>query len=132
MALTTQERERVRYHLGYLQVQPAAAMTFGLPRPIQTFFILESAMDRILEVAIPRVRRILDVLDGVECRLERAQARLAASQLGDLHTRENEPDLLEREYDRWAYRLADIFGVPLYAYSKRFRSSAAGNVTVTG
>lgn len=132
MALTTAERERVRYHLGYLQVQPAAAMTFGLPRPIQTLFIVESAMERILEVAIPRVRRILDVLDKVECRLESAQARLAATQLGDLHLRDGEPDLLEREYDRWARRLADIFGVPLYPYAKRFQSSRAGNVSVVG
>lgn len=128
MPLTTAEKERCRYHLGYIEVQPAASIQFGLPRPIQTQFLVESAMNLVMEEACDRVRKIICVMDGVECRLVAAQDRLAASALGQLTMRADEPDALEREYYRWACRLADIFGVPLYAYSARFRPFAGGGM----
>jgi hypothetical protein len=132
MALTTQERERVRYHLGYLNVGMAGSIQFGLPRPIQTLFIVEEAMDQLLAVGEDRVRRTLNVLDGVECKLIDAQKYLVAESLGDLKIRDGHPDRLEKEYRRWAMRLADQLGVPLYAYSNRFSSGGAGNVPVSG
>ena len=138
MAFTTQEKERIRYHLGYMQVTVAASISFGIPRPIQTSFLVESAMDLLLVEAEPRVRRILKILDNLEKQIEAAACTLAAAQLGELTLRGAEPgrtfpDLLEREYSRWAKRLADIFGVPLYAYSTRFKKSGpGGNIPVMG
>jgi hypothetical protein len=73
MALTDEERQRVRYHLGYPSVQPAASISFGLPRPQQTLFLVESAMNLLMPVAENEVRRIIGVMDGVECRLIDAQ-----------------------------------------------------------
>jgi hypothetical protein len=130
--LTPSERERVRYHLGYLNVQLAGSIQFGLPRPVQTLFILEEAMNQVIFEGLDRVRRLLKVLDDIECRLIASQDRLAASKLGELETRENEPDLLEREYYRWGGRLADQLGVPFYAYSNRYKQgmSAAGILPV--
>ncbi len=131
MALTTEERERVRYHLGYLQVQPAASISFGIPRPIQTLFLVETALTNLLEVAEPRVRRIIQVMDDIECKLIDSVDVLEASQMGDLHTRENAPGLIDKEYYRWASRLADVLGVPLYPYSARFKQFVGGgNVPV--
>lgn len=126
MPLTESDRERVRYHLGYLEVSEAAALTFGLLRPIETLFVVETAMTNLLEISVPRVLALLGYLDTIECRLLTSQERLAASKLGDLSTRENEPDLLEREYVRWAGRLADVLGAPFYPYSNRFRSTMMG------
>jgi len=128
MPLTTQEKERTRYHMGYMQVQPAAAIQFGMPRPVETAFLIELAMNNLLEEACDRVRKILCILDGVECRLVSVQPNLAADQLGDLKVRADAPDALEREYGRWALRLADILGVPLYPYSTRFRNITGGGV----
>ena len=45
MALTAEERQQVRYHLGFVSVFPAASINFGMPRPIQTLFLVEQAMD---------------------------------------------------------------------------------------
>jgi hypothetical protein len=133
MALTAQERERVRYHLGYLNVQLAASISFGIPRPIQTVFLIETAMSNVIAEGEDRVRRMLGVLDRIECLLIDAQERLAAMRLGDLELRENETDKLEREYYRWGGRLADQLGVPFYAYSNRYKNqSGAGNVPVSG
>lgn len=130
MALSDAERERVRYHLGYLSVAPAAALQLGLPAPVQTLFVVENAMNNLLVVGEDRVRRMLGTLDGIECRLIDAQDRLAATSLDDLHLNPNEPDALEREYDRWANRLANQLGCPLYPYAKRFSGVRAGNVQV--
>lgn len=132
MALTAEERERVRYHLGYLNVSFAGSIQFGLPRPAQTLFIVEEAMDQILAVAEDRVRRMLGILDGIECRLVEAQNYLVAESLDNITLRDGHPDRLEKEYKRWAMRLADQIGVPLYAYSQRFTGGGAGNVPVSG
>jgi hypothetical protein len=116
-------------------VQPAASIQFGLPRPIQTIFLVETAMNNILQVAEDRVRRIVAVMDGIEEQLIDAQPRLAATQLDELHLREDEPDKLEKEYVRWGCRLADVLGVPIYPYSQRYRNNmgtVAGNVSVRG
>jgi hypothetical protein len=133
MPLDAREKERARYHLGYLAVQPAASIQFGIPRPIQTMFLVETALENIIEEAVDRVRKILKIMDDTEMRLVESQDRLAASALDALKLRENEPDLLEREYVRWGWRLADVLGVPIYPYSNRYRMGAgtrAGSIPV--
>lgn len=133
MPLSDAEKERVRYHLGYLSVSTAASLTFGIPVPQQTLFLVESAMTRIIADSVPRVKRILQIMDGIEEQLVEAQPRFAAMKLGDLDLRENETDKLEREYVRWGHRLAEIFGVPVYPYSERYSQSfgvRAGSIPV--
>lgn len=125
MALTEEEQQRTRYHLGYLSVSPATALNFGLPRPAQTLFLVESAMQNLMPVAEDKVRQILSVMDGIECRLVDAQSRLAAASIDNLTMRRDEPDALEAEYYRWGGRLADILGVPFYAYSNRYKKQGA-------
>lgn len=133
MALNAAEKERARYHLGYLGTAPAASIQLGIPRPLQTVFLVEDALNSLTSESEDRVRRILRIMDGVECKLCEAQDRLAAKQLDALQLRDNEPDQLEREYVRWGQRLADVLGVPLYPYSNRYRNAggtAAGSIPV--
>lgn len=121
MPFDLDEKSRIRYHMGYLQVQPAAALTYGIPVPIQTLFLLESAMDRVLPQAEDRVRRLITVLDDIECRMLDGQNYLVADQLSDITIRKDNIDKLEDEYCRWASRLADTLGSPLYPGAERFR-----------
>lgn len=128
--LTDQDKERIRYHTGYMETSFAASLQFGIPRPAQTVFLLEQAMTLLVEPnAVERVKCLLDTLDGVESQLQRATKSLGAAKVGNLELRgakagETHTDLLEREYVRWARRLADVLGVPLYPYSSRFRPGA--------
>lgn len=138
-ALSEQDKERIRYHTGYMETSFAASMQLGIPRPIQTVFLLEQSMNLLVsQFAITRVVRTLDILDETECRLERAQKQLSVEKLGDMTLRsatagETVTDLLEREYVRWAKRLADILGIPLYPYAARFkRQFGVYNVPVSG
>lgn len=137
-SISEQDKERIRYHTGYMETSFAASMQLGIPRPIQTIFLLEQSMNNLTSTfAITRVIRTLDILDETECRIERAQKQLLVSKLGDLTLRGAEEgmtatDLLEREYGRWARRLADILGIPLYPYSARFkRATGVYNVPVS-
>ena len=134
MPLDDEERARCRRHLGYLNVGTAASIQFGIPRPIQTLFLVETAMSNLLESAIDNVRRNLRIMDDIEEKLVDAQDRLAAIQLDSLHLREDETDKLDREYVRWGFRLADTLGCPVYPYSWRYKNHTlggrAGNIPV--
>jgi len=131
--LDSSEKERVRYHLGYLNTGIAGSIQFGLPQPVQTLFLVDQAMSILTDVnAVDRVRRHLKILDDVECRMVSAQSRLAAESLGEITLRADEIPQLEESYFIWASRLADQLGVPLYAYSNRFKGKGprAGSIPV--
>ena len=122
MPLTDANKASIRAYLGYPVVQAAASIFMGIPRPTPIGYILETAMNLIMESSVPRVLEILNVLGGVEQRMIDSQAYLVASKLEDLTLSENHPQRLEEEFNRWAQRLADMFGVPLYGYAARFDS----------
>lgn len=124
--LGEEEKVRIRHHLGYLNVQPASAIQLGFPRASQPQFLVESAMNNILVSAVGQIRKYISILDNIEDRLVGALDRLEASKLSEITLRADEHDALEREYYRWAQRLADDLGVPLNVYSERFRRGAAG------
>lgn len=129
------DRARVRHALAYIQVEPVSSIALGFPSAQQPMFLVERAMDRVIPDAIPKILQELCVLDQIECQMAEALCRLSAQQVGEVKLRNDnseatEQDLLEKEYLRWAMRLADDLGVPLNPFSTRFRWGAgAGGVT---
>ncbi len=133
MAFDPVTKERIRYHLGYLNVQPAAAITFGMPAPVQTLFLLENAMNLLLPVAEARVYNMIQILDNIENKMVQGQDYLPANKLGELEIRKEHIDMLEDEYDRWASRLADQLGVVKYPFAQKFMGRQRhGNIPVSG
>lgn len=130
MAFDNITKERIRYHLGYLNVNEAAAITFGVPAPVQTLFLLESAMNLVLPEAQPRIYNMVQILDDIECQMVQGQQYLPANKLGELEIRKEHIDMLEDEYFRWACRLADQLGTPLYPFAERFVGRRRGRVNV--
>jgi hypothetical protein len=132
-ALSDADKERVRYHLGYLNTSFAASLTLGIPRPVQTLFLVEDAMGLLIPHAVTRVRCILDTMDNIEARLRKQLDTLGVSKAGelDLHPLKDRgqlvTDSLEREYVRWGNRLADILGVPHYPFSARYAKRGPGS-----
>lgn len=90
---------------------------------------MDSALNRLLETSLDRLRCIVQVLDGIEDKLVAAQLRLAASRLEDIELREDEPDRLEHEYRRWGYRLSNLIGAPVYPFAERYRQTGPLAVT---
>ncbi len=128
----------MRHHTGYPEVQPAASIQFGIPKPLPLAFLIEQAMENLLDTAIPRVRDILNILDNLEQQLVDAQCQLVADKVGEItlagaldKKSRLVTERLETEYVRWAKRLVDIFGVPLYPFSSRFMSKRYGSIPVT-
>ena len=117
-----------------MSVTAAVQITYGIARPTQTLFLVELAMNNLMGVAEDKVRQIIGIMDGIECRLVDAQDRFAAESIEQLKLRDNEPEKLEGEYYRWGGRLADTLGVPFYAYSNRYKNPGPSiqNVSVRG
>lgn len=128
-ALTDDEKARVRYHLGYPLLTTAASVQFGQPALTQTSFMVDNALSRITEPGLNYIRSMVKTMDDIEVKLIEAQDRLAAERLEDLYLRKDEVDVLESEYRRWGYRLAETIGAPIYPYSKRYQPSGASSVT---
>ncbi len=136
--LTEGEKARCRHHTGYPEVQAAASAQFGLPTMRQTAFMLEIAMEQVLPSAVPRVREILQICDDLEQKMLDATDFLVADVLEELKLAGSQDpqgrlatDRLEGEYVRWAKRLADVFAVPLYPFSERFKRGR-NNVPIRG
>lgn len=133
------EKEQILYHMGYLGVSPAAAITFGLPAPVQTLFLVQSAIERVLPHSEDRIRQHVKILDDIECKMQGGQDFLVVNRVDSTEIREDHIDKLEDEYCRWASRLSDILGAPLYPGSAKFRrlfgvggSNMAGSIPVRG
>ena len=110
MALTESERQRVLIHLGYPGTPGGVLVAGGLSWPSQRSNVAEYQMERLTGDGVDRVKTILDVMDGIEERLARAQSRLAVESVGAIAIRQDEMQALEGETARWRKKLALTIG----------------------
>lgn len=132
MPLTEPQRISIRHHLGYLQVADASTFVLGVPASVETTFMIEGAMDRVLEAAIPLVEHLLGVLDGIECQMVTDLDLLAASKVGDIDINLNEQKALTKQYDYWVAALANALGSYRNPFDKRLTASSGINARVAG
>ena len=134
-ALTEQEKVKVRHHCGYLNVQDAQTFVLGTPASVETQFIIEGAMNRVLEAALPELRRHLSILDTIEnqmvCGLENVEvtkmSEMNINSTGE-HRAQRE---LRRAYNDWVGSLVNIMGVTRNPFDKRGGYGLGGvNVSV--
>ena len=134
MPLSSADRARARYHLGYLGVSPAPSIQMGIPRAMETSFLIENSFDVLMEDQVPRVVSILDFMDKIEAQEKDGISRLRAEKLDTLTLRADEEDALNREYCKWGYKLAGILGCQPYPFSERYQRGAgkgrAGSIPV--
>jgi len=133
-SLTESDKERCRYHMGYLLTEFAPSIQLGIPQPLQTVFLLEQSLNNIVNnLSVARVRKILCVLDKIEAAMVEQLCQLGVESLGKMtlhplrYRGQLATDSLEREYMRWASRLADVLGAPKYWFSSRARRSGPGS-----
>ena len=135
-ALTDRDKERCRYHLGYLGQGPSAAsIQMGIPQPLQTSFLVESAMNLLASTeVVARVVCILDTMDKLEAQLTSAVATLTVDRVDNLQLHplrsmgKLSTDCIEQELTRWGYRLSDVLGAPVYPYARRYMKRGPGSV----
>jgi hypothetical protein len=135
MALTDDDKNRARGHLGYLGVAQASTFVLGIPAGVQTQFMVEAAWDRLLPTNYAAFRQLLDRLDGIEQQIEDDTENVAVDQLGDITLRKDEFPQLVRRYLWWQRKLANMLGIVPNPFDQRFNSWNGGggvNVRVSG
>ena len=120
--LTDEQKARIRYHLGYLGVAEAFTFVLGTPASVETQFIVEGAMKRLLPETLVLVVRCLDRCDATEQQFFDDQENLAVDKVGNIELRADEGEQLMSaggRYDYWRRALANCFGISPNPYDKR-------------
>jgi len=131
MPLTEQERVRIRHHLGYLNVAEAYTFVLGVPAAVETQFMVEGAMNKILDAALPEVRRHIAILDQIEQQKIEDLELLAVTKVGEIDIRPDEHQALDRQYRHWCNSLANLMGIITNPFDKRYAGNGV-NVRVIG
>ena len=119
MPLIEEEKVKVRHHLGFLNVAEAYTFVLGTPAAVETQFLVEGAMNRVLESALTLVRKHLQVLDGIEQQKIDDLELLAVTKVGEIEIRADEQQALEQQYERWQASLANCLGIYPNPWDKR-------------
>ena len=119
MPLTEQEKVSIRDHMGYLNVAEVYTFVLGTPAGVETQFLIEGAMQRVLESALPRLRNVLQVLEQIRAQKVANLENLAVSKLGNIELRADEQKQLDAQYDQWVGVLENMIGCPRNPFDKR-------------
>lgn len=119
MSLTEEEKVDVRRHLGYLNVQEAQTFVLGVPAGVQTQFIVEGAMQKLLASAEPMLRRYLIALNNIECQIMENTENLAVENIGQIKVNLKEFEMVLQRYKYWQGSLGNLLGVPPNPYDMR-------------
>lgn len=124
--ITKEERVRCRHHMDYLNAAANAAFVLGTPAAVETSFLIEPAMDKVLVEAVPLFRQILATLDAIEAQKVEDLEVLVAGRVGSIELRSDEQAALDGQYRRWQGKLANLLGVPPNPFDK----SGGGGINV--
>jgi len=115
MALTEEEKVKVRHHLGFLNVQSVYTFVLGSPSSVETQFAIEGAMERLIPAALPELRRHLGFLDKIEEQMICGLENIDVEQLGEMKLNVKGKDRAQMQlrevYDYWANSLANLMGI---------------------
>lgn len=132
-ALNAQEKVKIRHHLGYLNVLESQTFVLGTPAAVETQFIIEGAMNKVLPEAVSEVRRHLQFLDTIEERMMDLDL-IQVTEIGELKInstgKDRHDNALLRKYKWWGQSLANLLGVYPNPFDKR--SSGGLNARVVG
>jgi len=130
MPLTEQERVSLRHHMGFVNVSEVQTFVLGVPAALETQYLIEGSMNRVLESALPQLRKLIAVLDGIENQKLENLELLAVTKVGEIEIRPDEQDALDKQYDFWRGKVANLLGIIVNPWD---RSSGRGiNVPVRG
>jgi hypothetical protein len=126
LTLTLEERMRVRKHMGYLGVEQSQTFSLGIPAAVQTQFVIEGAMNKLLPESFDEVRRLLGIMDGVEDQIIEDQELLVVTKVDEIDIRQDEFKQLVRQYTWWQATLGNMLGVTPNPFDQRFAMWGVG------
>ena len=133
MPLTEEERVSIRHHAGYLNVAEAMTFVLGVPAGVETQFIIEGAMNRVKESALPLLRRHLVILCTIEDQKIGDLELAAVDRLDSIDINQKEQQQLDQQYDYWVNSMCNILGVSRNPFdARKFNQTGGINVRVSG
>lgn len=123
MAFTDEEKVAIRRHLGYGNVGSAETFVLGIPAAIETAFVIEGAMNKVLPAAESEVRRHIAILNKIEGQLIDDLELLAVDRVDEIVIRGTEMRELRKEYQFWRDALANMLSIYPNAWDQRFANS---------
>lgn len=129
--LTEALKVKIRHHFGYVNVSQLATFVLGSPASLETQFMIETAMNKVLASAVPELERIVSILDAIEQQSVDDLELLAVNKVGEIDINQGEQKALVERYSYWLGSLENLLGVPRNPFDKRPGMSASGlNVRV--
>ena len=119
MPLIEAEKVKIRHHMGFLNVAEAYTFVLGTPAGVETQFLIEGAMIRVLESAMSEIRRHIQILDSIEEQKINDLELLAVNKVGEIDVRSDEQAALDKQYERWQGSLANLLGCIPNPFDKR-------------
>ncbi len=113
------EKVKVRYHLGYLNVQESSTFVLGVPAAVPTLFMIEGAMNRLIPAAIPMVQMWIANCDAVICELFGRMNLANYEALEEVKVNPKRVQELGKHYRFAVQSLAAIFGCPPNPFDPR-------------
>lgn len=130
MGFSDVEKTRIRHHLGYLNVAAVQTFVLGTPAGVETQFLVEGAMNKVLPEALVLARDLLAKCDAVEQQISENQELLAVTKVDEIDVREDEFEQLKKRYDYWRNGLANVLGIYANPFDKRFGAGGGLNIPV--
>ena len=130
MSFSDVEKTRIRHHLGYLNVAASQTFVLGAPAAVETQFLVEGAMNRVLPEAEVLAREFVAKCDAAEQQMTENQELLAVTQVGEIGVRPDEFEQLLKRYQYWRSALANVLGIYPNPFDKRFGPGGAGSINV--
>ena len=132
MAFTEQEKVKLRAHMGYLNVSQVQTFALGVPAAVETQFLIEGAMNRVLTEAELKCRELISILDSIEGQMVGDLELLSVIKIGGIEVNPQEQGMLKRAYKHWQAALGNLLGIVPNPYDQRFLSGGSGiNVRVS-
>ena len=119
VVLTEEQKVKVRHHMGYPNVAQAATFALGAVASVETAFMIERAMDKILPASLPELERLLAICDQCESQSVGDMELMAVNQVGEISVNQEEQRQIDRRYDRWVAALANFLTVPRNPFDAR-------------
>lgn len=112
MPFTDEEKVRMRHAMGYLNVSEVSTFQMGIPAAVETQYLIETAMNKILPEAETHVRNLLARLELIEGQMMDNLELLAVESIDEIKINPKEMTKLRREYKHWQTALANTMGIP--------------------
>jgi hypothetical protein len=117
--LSEQQKVRARHHLGYGGVQQAQTFVLGVPAGVQTAFMIEGALNRLMPQSEATFEALLQRLDGIEAQVLGDQPNLAAKKVGTIEVNTDEFKQLIVQYQHHQGALSNMLQIPPNPFDQR-------------